>query len=186
MHVPQNGTFNPNITFSGLFFLFSLIIDAPDSRITDSPDHWHGNEGAQMVLSLSHIVRIAVCNISTRGPFFSTSCVWVPKTDWRNYTSPQDIGYEALPRLGQPIFFWCASVSYLSLCPALVPFDPPKTRVFPRAAPILDFAWYPRATPRDASSFCFAASVRESPVQLLDASDGRVSYFFKYLIRLRD
>ena len=63
----------------------------------------------------------------------------------------------------------------LPLSPALAPFDPPKSGVFPRAAPILDFIWYPRATPRDASTFCFVASVRESPVQLLDASDGRVS-----------
>ena len=78
-----------------------------------------------------------------------------------------------------------APASYLSLCPAFASFDPPKSRVFPRAAPILDFVWYPRATPRDASSFCFVASVRESPVQLLDASDGRVSYL-KCLIQLRD
>lgn len=63
----------------------------------------------------------------------------------------------------------------LPLSPALAPFDPPKTGLFQRAAPILDFIWYPRATPRDTPSFCFVASVRESPVQLLDASDGRVS-----------
>ena len=50
----------------------------------------------------------------------------------------------------------------------------PKHRVFPQAAPILDFIWYPRATPRDPASFCFVASVRESPVKLLDASTGRV------------
>ncbi len=71
----------------------------------------------------------------------------------------------------------CYYVSYY-FCIALAPFDPPKTGIFPRAAPILDFVWYPRATPRDASSFCFVASVRESPVQLLDASDGRVSRIF--------
>ena len=57
-------------------------------------------------------------------------------------------------------------------------FDPPKIKVFPQAAPILDYIWYPRASPRDASSFCFVTSVRESPVRLLDASDGRVSSFF--------
>ncbi|KAN0125744.1 WD40 repeat-like protein [Russula decolorans] len=62
---------------------------------------------------------------------------------------------------------------------ALAPFDPPKTGIFPRAAPILDFIWYPRATPRDASAFCFVASVRESPVQLLDASDGRLRASYK-------
>jgi len=67
----------------------------------------------------------------------------------------------------------------LSLFPALAPFDPPKSGVFPRAAPILDFIWYPRATPRDASTFCFVASVRESPVQLLDASDGRLRASYK-------
>jgi hypothetical protein len=67
----------------------------------------------------------------------------------------------------------CSKLGYA----VLALFDPPKTRVFPRAAPILDFIWYPRATPRDASSFCFVASVRESPVQLLDASNGRVSNF---------
>ncbi|KAF8271027.1 WD40 repeat-like protein [Lactarius quietus] len=59
------------------------------------------------------------------------------------------------------------------------PFDSPKIRVFPQAAPILDFIWYPRATPRDASSFCFVASVRESPVRLLDASDGRLRASYK-------
>ncbi|KAI9465183.1 WD40 repeat-like protein [Lactarius psammicola] len=52
-------------------------------------------------------------------------------------------------------------------------------RVFPQAAPILDFIWYPRAAPRDASSFCFVASVRESPVRLLDASDGRLRASYK-------
>ena len=57
-------------------------------------------------------------------------------------------------------------------------FDLPKIKVLPQAAPILDFIWYPRATPCDASSFCFVTSVRESPVRLLDASDGRVSSFF--------
>jgi hypothetical protein len=72
---------------------------------------------------------------------------------------------------------------YLTWCPVLPPFDPPKTRVFPRATPILDFLWYPRATPRDPSSFCFVASVRDTPVQLLDASDGRVSHFKFFLIR---
>ena len=70
----------------------------------------------------------------------------------------------------------------LPLPSALAPFDPPKTGIFPRAAPILDFIWYPRATPRDASAFCFVASVRESPVQLLDASDGRVSRLSKIKI----
>lgn len=55
----------------------------------------------------------------------------------------------------------------------------PKHRVFPQAAPILDFIWYPRATPRDPASFCFVASVRESPVKLLDASTGRLRASYK-------
>jgi hypothetical protein len=41
-------------------------------------------------------------------------------------------------------------------------------------SPILDFIWYPTATPQNPASFCFVASVRECPVKLLDASDGRV------------
>ncbi|KAI0250071.1 WD40-repeat-containing domain protein [Lactifluus subvellereus] len=65
------------------------------------------------------------------------------------------------------------------LPPDIAPFDPPKTSLFQQAAPILDFVWYPRATPRDASSFCFVASVRESPVRLLDASDGRLRASYK-------
>lgn len=47
-------------------------------------------------------------------------------------------------------------------------------RVFPQPGPILDYIWYPTATPHDPASFCFVASVRECPVKLLDASDGRV------------
>ncbi|KAI0772312.1 WD40-repeat-containing domain protein [Trametes elegans] len=41
-------------------------------------------------------------------------------------------------------------------------------------APILDYAWYPAASTRDPASFCFVASVRDCPVKLLDASDGRL------------
>ena len=47
---------------------------------------------------------------------------------------------------------------------------------FTQSAPILDYAWYPSATVRDPASFCFVASVRECPVKLLDASDGRVQF----------
>lgn len=55
---------------------------------------------------------------------------------------------------------------------------------FPQAAPILDLAWYPAATPRDPASYCFVTSVRECPVKLLDASDGRVSLNIYYLCSL--
>ncbi|KAJ4474393.1 WD40-repeat-containing domain protein [Lentinula aciculospora] len=41
-------------------------------------------------------------------------------------------------------------------------------------ASIVDFAWYPTATPKDPATFCFVASIREFPVKLLDASDGRL------------
>ncbi|KAI0698794.1 WD40-repeat-containing domain protein [Earliella scabrosa] len=44
----------------------------------------------------------------------------------------------------------------------------------PQPSPVLAFAWYPSATIRDPASFCFVASVRECPVKLLDASDGRL------------
>ncbi|KAH9975579.1 WD40-repeat-containing domain protein [Lactifluus volemus] len=62
---------------------------------------------------------------------------------------------------------------------ALAPFDPPKKSLFQQATPVLDFVWFPRATPRDVSSFCFVASVRESPVRLLDGSDGRLRASYK-------
>lgn len=52
---------------------------------------------------------------------------------------------------------------------------PSSSRTFRQPSAILDFIWYPTASPRDPASFCFVASVRECPVKLLDASDGRVS-----------
>ncbi|OBZ74690.1 Telomerase Cajal body protein 1 [Grifola frondosa] len=50
----------------------------------------------------------------------------------------------------------------------------PHKRIFSQPSPVLDFTWFPSATPRDPASFCFVASVRECPVKLLDASDGRL------------
>ncbi|CAL1698567.1 unnamed protein product [Somion occarium] len=58
-------------------------------------------------------------------------------------------------------------------------FTPPTKLWFPQAAPVLDFAWYPNATSRDPASFCFVTSVRECPVKLLDASDGRLRASYK-------
>lgn len=49
-----------------------------------------------------------------------------------------------------------------------------NARIFNQPAPILDFVWYPTASPQNPASFCFVASVRECPVKLLDASDGRL------------
>ncbi|KAJ3516344.1 hypothetical protein NLJ89_g1193 [Agrocybe chaxingu] len=51
--------------------------------------------------------------------------------------------------------------------------------ILPQASPILDFVWYPTASSHDLSSFCFVASVRECPVKLLDASDGRLRASYK-------
>ncbi|KAG1876720.1 hypothetical protein DFJ58DRAFT_866111, partial [Suillus subalutaceus] len=39
---------------------------------------------------------------------------------------------------------------------------------------ILHFAWYPGASSSNAPTYCFIASVRDCPVKLLDASDGRL------------
>jgi hypothetical protein len=57
-----------------------------------------------------------------------------------------------------------------------------SARSFCQPAPILDFIWYPTATPLDPASFCFVASVRECPVKLLDALDGRVRFLISYLL----
>ncbi|KAF9000937.1 hypothetical protein BDZ89DRAFT_1082126 [Hymenopellis radicata] len=44
----------------------------------------------------------------------------------------------------------------------------------PQSAPILDFAWYPGASSSTPATYCFVASVRECPIKLLDAADGRL------------
>lgn len=53
-----------------------------------------------------------------------------------------------------------------------------QPRVFVQPGPILDFAWYPSAGVTNPAAFCFLSSIRECPVKLLDASDGRVSHTF--------
>ncbi|KAK7052613.1 Telomerase Cajal body protein 1 [Favolaschia claudopus] len=50
----------------------------------------------------------------------------------------------------------------------------PNPKILPQPAAIVDYAWYPTAKPTDPASYCFVASVRETPVKLLDASDGRL------------
>ncbi|KAJ7266406.1 WD40-repeat-containing domain protein [Mycena haematopus] len=47
-------------------------------------------------------------------------------------------------------------------------------RTLSQSAPILDYTWYPTASSATPASFCFVASVREAPIKLLDASDGRL------------
>ncbi|KAG5650209.1 hypothetical protein H0H81_000310 [Sphagnurus paluster] len=51
---------------------------------------------------------------------------------------------------------------------------PSPSKVFAQPSPILDFLWFPTASIMDPASFCFMASVRECPVKLLDATDGRL------------
>lgn len=48
-------------------------------------------------------------------------------------------------------------------------------RRFLQSGSVLGTLWYPTAVPENPSAFCFLASVRECPVKLLDASDGRVN-----------
>ncbi|KAJ3985551.1 WD40-repeat-containing domain protein [Lentinula detonsa] len=84
---------------------------------------------------------------------------------------------------------WCPDGSvYLSQCEdrsfqlgrpeLMVPNDsnsnPQLTLQSRQPAPIVDFEWYPTATSKDPATFCFVSSVRECPVKLLDASDGRL------------
>ncbi|KAH7907131.1 hypothetical protein BJ138DRAFT_534543 [Hygrophoropsis aurantiaca] len=52
-------------------------------------------------------------------------------------------------------------------------------RTFQLPAPVLDFAWYPGASSRNLPAYCFVASVRECPVKLLDATDGRLRASYK-------
>ncbi|KAF9228270.1 hypothetical protein BS17DRAFT_773386 [Gyrodon lividus] len=48
------------------------------------------------------------------------------------------------------------------------------TKTLAQSAPIVDFTWYPGASRHNLASYCFVATVRESPVKLLDGRDGRL------------
>ncbi|CAE6474209.1 unnamed protein product [Rhizoctonia solani] len=41
-------------------------------------------------------------------------------------------------------------------------------------APILSTAWFPTASALDPAAYCFVAAIRDTPIKLFDASDGRV------------
>ncbi|CAE7230552.1 unnamed protein product [Rhizoctonia solani] len=41
-------------------------------------------------------------------------------------------------------------------------------------APILSTAWFPTASALEPASYCFVAAIRDTPIKLFDASDGRV------------
>ncbi|KAG1836525.1 hypothetical protein DFJ58DRAFT_818377, partial [Suillus subalutaceus] len=47
-------------------------------------------------------------------------------------------------------------------------------RTFSQSSVVVNFAWYPGASSSNAPAYCFVASVRDCPVKLLDASDGRL------------
>ncbi|KAJ7191718.1 WD40-repeat-containing domain protein [Mycena pura] len=74
---------------------------------------------------------------------------------------------------------WCADgAAVLAQCEQrqfrLYSSDADTARAVSQPGPILDYAWYPTASPANPAAFCFVASVRETPVKLLDASDGRL------------
>lgn len=82
---------------------------------------------------------------------------------------------------------WCADgSSFLVQCEnrAFQLFDIPGVqgtqfsahhkRTFSQSSPVVNFAWYPGASSNNAPAYCFVASVRDCPVKLLDASDGRL------------
>ena len=118
--------------------IFSLM--PRNSRIHGLPDHWHGNEGAQMVLSLSHTARIAVCNISTCG-FLFPLCVLGSQNliGITRGASPQDIGNEVQPRSGQPnnssVLVWvCSRILFISV-PSTRPIRPSQDKSIPASGP---------------------------------------------------
>ncbi|KIM82104.1 hypothetical protein PILCRDRAFT_821004 [Piloderma croceum F 1598] len=71
------------------------------------------------------------------------------------------------------------SISLSHISPITKTINSSFTRSFRQSSPILDFAWYPQATVQNPASFCFVASVRDTPVRLLDAGDGRLRASYK-------
>ncbi|MBW0584491.1 hypothetical protein O181_124206 [Austropuccinia psidii MF-1] len=47
-------------------------------------------------------------------------------------------------------------------------------RQFPMADSLLSTCWFPYSSLHDPSQYCFVAAVKDHPIQLLDASDGRI------------
>ncbi|KAH9834603.1 uncharacterized protein C8Q71DRAFT_838093 [Rhodofomes roseus] len=116
-------------------------------------------------------------------------CSRAPELEW-NTSVPHD---EMMPYNFARSAKWCPDGSavlsqcedrtfYLPDLPAKSSFaDDSSTqgcathaRVFRQQGPILDYVWYPSASTGNPAAFCFLASVRECPVKLLDASDGRL------------
>ncbi|KAG1814933.1 WD40-repeat-containing domain protein [Suillus subalutaceus] len=76
---------------------------------------------------------------------------------------------------------WCADgSSFLIQCENRafqlfnLSFSAHHKRTFSQSSAVLNFAWYPGASSSNAPAYCFVASVRDCPVKLLDASDGRL------------
>ncbi|KAG2038334.1 hypothetical protein BDR03DRAFT_955167 [Suillus americanus] len=82
---------------------------------------------------------------------------------------------------------WCADrSSFLIQCengafqlfnlsrPEGTQFSAKHKRTFSQSSAVVNFAWYPGAPPNNPPAYCFVASVRDCPVKLLDASDGRL------------
>lgn len=57
---------------------------------------------------------------------------------------------------------------------AQTPYTLSQARSFIQGSPVYDTAWYPFATPTESASYCFLASIRDTPVKLIDAGDGRI------------
>ncbi|KAG1825188.1 hypothetical protein EV424DRAFT_1603593, partial [Suillus variegatus] len=51
---------------------------------------------------------------------------------------------------------------------------------------VVHLAWHPGASSNNAPAYCFVASVRDCPVKLLDASDGRVEFIYIFVRPLID
>lgn len=69
---------------------------------------------------------------------------------------------------------------YATLLSYLRPSDSPVSsallpRTFQQPDAIHSTLWYPTASLSSPETFCFIASVRDTPVRLLDAQDGHVS-----------
>ncbi|KAG1807996.1 uncharacterized protein BJ212DRAFT_1449153 [Suillus subaureus] len=76
---------------------------------------------------------------------------------------------------------WCADgSSFLVQCENRAfqlfstQFSAQHKRTFSQPSAVVNFAWYPGASSNNAPAYCFVASVRDCPLKLLDASDGRL------------
>ncbi|KAG1794941.1 hypothetical protein EV424DRAFT_1393594, partial [Suillus variegatus] len=59
-------------------------------------------------------------------------------------------------------------------------------RAFSQSSAVVHLAWHPGASSNNAPAYCFVASVRDCPVKLLDASDGRVEFIYIFVRPLID